>query len=268
MDSKTLLSIVISLLLIGCAIREDQVSSRPPKTLITKNDYEDLKLKPKENKTVKVDYSEGVTVPSIEIIEKLTPEEINQRKFTNNTPRSSLTDLKRLYEKGAEINFRNENNETALINLMKGPFDEETFLKLEYLISVGAKVNFRGRSKTSFLTTPLDAAVYYSTFIFKEDTMSSRPFYAEKVIRYLIESGSYVSGADDMGRTPLHTAAKYDNFIAARILIEAGAEVLAKDYNEKTPLDYATSEEISHLLKEHVPPDTKENVPASVDQEG
>ncbi|MBW2502198.1 MAG: ankyrin repeat domain-containing protein [Deltaproteobacteria bacterium] len=267
MNRYAFLCIACILLLVNCAVQKEPASSRPPKRLITKVEG-DVKRKPLKKKPVEVDYQkEGVTVQSIEIIKKEGPAEFNQRRFIENASYASLDDIKLQYEKGARVNFRNDNNETVLINIIKGAFDNETFLKLEYLVSVGAAVNFRGRSKTSNLTTPLDAAVYYSSSVFKEDTVSDKPYYAEKIIRYLIEAGANVSGTDVKGRSPLHTAAREDNSVAARILLEAGAGVAAKDYDGKTPLDYAVSDQMTRLLQEYSAPDMKEPVPAEVDKQ-
>jgi ankyrin repeat protein len=267
MNRNTFLCIACILLLANCAVQKEPASSRPPKRLITKVEG-DVKRKPLKKKPVEVDYQkEGVIVQNIEIIKKENPAEFNQRRFIEYASYTSLDDIKLQYERGAKVNFRTDNNETVLVNIMKGVFDNETLLKLEYLVSVGASVDFRGRSKTSNLTTPLDAAVYYSSSVFKEDTVSDKMYYAEKIIRYLLEAGANVSRADVKGRTPLHTAAREDNSVAARILLEAGAEVAAKDYDGKTPLDYAVSDQMTRLLQEYSAPDKKEPGPAEVDKQ-
>ena len=48
-------------MLTGCAVQEEPVSNREPKSLITKDDYDDLKIKTPKEEPVEVDYKkEGV----------------------------------------------------------------------------------------------------------------------------------------------------------------------------------------------------------------
>lgn len=268
MNCKAVFCIVVFLVLTGCAAQEEPESTRPPKSLITKNDYEDLKIKPRKKEPVQVDYKkEGVVVPNINIQKEVNTKEVNQRKFIDGAAFGSLDDLKIRYKKGARVNFRNDAGETVLLNVLKGPYSHQTFLKLEYLISIGAQVNFKGRSETSPNTTPLDAAVWYSSSIFKSGTASNNAYYAEQILQYLIDEGAFVSGTDDRGRTPLHTAAKSDNLIAARLLIGAGAEIMPRDYDGKTPLDYAESGTMIKLLKEHGAVDIKDAIPENADKQ-
>ena len=54
-------------MLTGCASHEEPVSTREPKRLITKDDYEDLEIKPRKEEPVEVDYKkEGAYRPSID----------------------------------------------------------------------------------------------------------------------------------------------------------------------------------------------------------
>ena len=53
-------------MLTGCAAMEEPVNTRPPKKLITQDNYVDLKIKPCEEESFEVDYlTEGVYKPSI-----------------------------------------------------------------------------------------------------------------------------------------------------------------------------------------------------------
>jgi ankyrin repeat protein len=267
MNYKTLFCIVFFLVLNGCAAQQEPVNQREPKRLITQDDYEDLKIKPRKKEPVEVDYKEGVTVQNINIKKEVNAKEANQRKFINGAAFGSLDDLKLRHEKGARVNFRNADGEPVLLGLLKGPYDNQTFLKLKYLISIGAQVNFKGKSETSNNTTPLDAAVWHTSYVFKSDTASNNAYYAEQILKYLIDEGANVSGTDDRGGTPLHTAAKSDNLIAAKLLIEAGAEVMPKDYDGKTPLDFTGSGEMTTLLKEYEAVDMKDVMPEDADKQ-
>ena len=55
-------------------------------------------------------------------------------------------------------------------------------------------------------------------------------------------------------RTPLHGAAKTGRSVIVKLLIEAGADLNPKDFENKTPLDEAIKyehSEISDLLRKH-----------------
>ncbi len=67
----------------------------------------------------------------------------------------------------------------------------------------------------------------------------------------MLAKGAKVSGMDEVGKTPLHVAAEYDNVIAAEILIAEGARVMAKDKKGRSPLDYAESASMIKLLKKN-----------------
>ena len=67
MNYKAICCIIVFLMLTGCAAQEEPVSTRPPKTIITKDDYEDLEIKPRKEEPVEVDYKkEGAYRPSID----------------------------------------------------------------------------------------------------------------------------------------------------------------------------------------------------------
>jgi len=58
---------VIFSMLTACAARQESVSTRPPKKLITRDDYVDLKIKPHAEEPFVVDYkNEGTERPSID----------------------------------------------------------------------------------------------------------------------------------------------------------------------------------------------------------
>ena len=69
----------------------------------------------------------------------------------------------------------------------------------------------------------------------------------EPMITYLLEQGLNVNEADGNGITPLHCAAEHGHAIAARALLDAGADRHAQDIFGRTPLDVATDDARSHL---------------------
>jgi len=251
MNYKAISCVIVFLMLTGCAAQEEPVSTRNHKTLITKDDYDDLKIKTSEKEPVEVDYKKGVDRQNFNVITPISPQEAIQNKFLSAATYGLVDELKRHRENGGRINFRNDAGETALIKVLKGPYNEQTLLKLQYLISIGSIVNYRGKSATSISSSPLDIAVWNTSSIFKSDTAFSKPYFAEQVLKYLIDQGAYISGSDDRGRTPLHTAARSDNLFAAELLLESGADVMPKDFDGKTPLDYADSRQMKRILIEH-----------------
>lgn len=57
MKQISVLVFAVFIMLAGCAVHEESVvSSREPKNLIIKDDYEDLKMETRKEKTVEVDY--------------------------------------------------------------------------------------------------------------------------------------------------------------------------------------------------------------------
>jgi ankyrin repeat protein len=178
---------------------------------------------------------------------KLSEKDVIQLRFIETAKFGTISELKDLIKKGADVNTRNQNEETALINAIKFFRDYAIYIKVMYLLDLGADVNLKGRGLFG-ITTPLHQAIWSSKFLFKynKDTID-----AEIILQELIKKGAFVSAQNGDGETPLHIAAKYNHLYAARLLLESGAKVMPKDNEGKTPLDYAESAEMIRLLKEH-----------------
>ena len=73
-------------------------------------------------------------------------------------------------------------------------------------------------------------------------------------IRILIQAGADVTAKDNDGRTPLLHAARWSDETTppeiVTLLIQAGADVNAKDNDDRTPLSLATNPEIIKILKD------------------
>lgn len=261
MFSKTVFCVIFIFLVTGCATREDAVSIEEPRNLITRDDYEDLQVKPPQKKPIEVDYSQGIMKQNFSLVPSKTEQELIQDRFLSQATYGSVDELRLRYENGAKVNFRNQDGETALISVLEGPYDNQTLLKFGFLLSVGAKVNFYGKSKSNQNTAPLNVAVLNSSRVFQSDTASQNPFIAEYILKYLIEKGADITSNDEYGRTPLHIAAMTNNLVAAKILLEADAPAMQQDNFGRTPLHLAKSHQMEAILKEYGAVETEDPFP-------
>lgn len=187
---------------------------------------------------------------------RLKEKDAVQYRFVEAVRFETIETLKKLVEKGARVNTRNPHNETALINVLGAVIvsTDKSYFKLLYLFDLGADVNLNGKG-TFGLTMPLHEAIIMTSYCFnyknpKRDWRNEKNV-ARLILKELIERGAHISGRDDDERTPLHVAAKYNNVVGAKMLIDAGCKLMDKDKYGKTPLDYAESAEMIKLLKSH-----------------
>jgi len=191
----------------------------------------------------------------IDLLVKFGAKRLNEKKavqirFVHAAMFEDIKVLRKLVEKGAKVNTKNQDNETALVNALSVLYRYDTYRKVIYLLDLGANVNQSGKAFGN--TLPLHTAVYMSSFAFKsEHNRGNCKEYSQQILKELLKKGALVSGRDKYERTPLHIAAKYNNLVAAKMLIEGGAKLMDKDSEEKTPLDYAESAEMIKLLKSH-----------------
>lgn len=184
--------------------------------------------------------------------------------------------LKEQLKKGASINYRNCDRETALMNALSAfPYSgKSAYLNVMFLLDMGADVNQKGHDELKFgklaisevfklgathpsitkaMTFPLHQAVYIltSSFNAKGRAKDREVSYAKEILDKLIKRGAYVALEDEDGLTPLHLAAIQNNIYAAQLLLRTGTKVMPKDKSGKTPLDYAESSEMINLLKKY-----------------
>lgn len=70
-----------------------------------------------------------------------------------------------------------------------------------------------------------------------------------QVISLLVSKGANASAQDEIGRTPLHVAAFYNNIEALQILLYELANPLIKNNEGETPFDVATDPVIQFILQ-------------------
>jgi ankyrin repeat protein len=148
---------------------------------------------------------------------------------------------------GAHVNGLDASGETPLLHALHLPImTKEQAAAVWWLLSKGANPNMAGDSEYRDLAgIPLHYFVASNKFTLEG---VEKPFATETLNR-LLKAGAKVSGMDENGRTPLHIAARFDNFVAAEVLIQEGARVMARDKEGRTPLDYAESARMIKLLK-------------------
>jgi len=127
----------------------------------------------------------------------------------------SVSMVRLLIEKGADINAKNNDEETPLHRAVW----QSNLDVIRLLIEKGATVNAKGNGGR----IPLHEAAFKGN---------------PEVVRLLIEKGATVNAKDSEGKTPLYWAATAINGIPdiIRLLIEKGADVNAKNNNGITPL--------------------------------
>ncbi|MBS0183483.1 MAG: ankyrin repeat domain-containing protein [Nitrospira sp.] len=174
-------------------------------------------------------------------------------RFIRAAEQSDIAEMTRLRREGRiDVNAKDERDQTALIVVLRNPiYDEEQYSTIKLLFSFGADPNLTGASQFRGIEgIPIHLAVAENTFTLNKPHRDSKRL-AILVIEEILKQGGKVAHSDSTGRTALHIAAKYDNFVAAEILVAHGATVMPRDNSGKTPLDYAESEKMIKFLKSH-----------------
>jgi uncharacterized protein len=153
-----------------------------------------------------------------------------QIRFIGAAGRGDLILLKRELSGGAKVNSQSPDKKTALIEAVSYGH----FRVVRELLALGANPNLKGHNLGG-LTTPLHAAVFQA-----------------EIMQLLLKAGAHVSSTETYKQqTPLHIAAQFNKPISVKILLDAGAKVMPKDADGKTPLDYAESADVIKLLKSY-----------------
>ncbi|CAG2193013.1 unnamed protein product [Mytilus edulis] len=128
-----------------------------------------------------------------------------------------LTDLKLFIANGADLECRDEDADTPLLNSVYYGHMEN----VQYLVSVGS--NKEARDENGF--TPLLFAVQLGHI---------------EIVKYLVTAQCDIESKTKDGRTALHVAAQYGNLQVTKVLIEeVGISPLDVTYQGKTPYQLA-----------------------------
>lgn len=162
------------------------------------------------------------------------------KKLAEAATNGNLTEVKKLIEKGADINYSNSKRNTALMKVCYFAEHTKYFNIAKELIDLGADVN-KGSIPSNY--TPLDQAVKFNNYKLTKLLLDN---YADPNITF---KGCYE------GRTVLMTAtsAKKPNRLASyelvKLLIDNGADIELEDASGKTALDYALQTGRKDLIK-------------------
>lgn len=199
-------------------------------------------------------YQQNTVVKLLESygVSKISAQEEAQVRLIKAAADHNLSGIIQALKSGARIDEKDSTGLTPLIAALRDPlYDNKQFLVVDHILNQGADPNLTGDSGFKDLEgIPIHMVVVMNTLTMNKPRQDSDKI-ATKVMRKLLTSGAKVSAMDSCGRTALHLAAKYNNVVAARILLEFGCRVIPKDNQGKTPLDYAESAEMIKLLKHH-----------------
>jgi ankyrin repeat protein len=96
-------------------------------------------------------------------------------------------------------------------------------------------------SLTSFVSAQLNSVLFYLRPDVNGQASSTEFEMKPIVARVLIDCGSDVTAKDETHATPLHLAAFWGSAEIVQLLIEHGADVAAQDRHKRTPLHFALS---------------------------
>lgn len=252
MKVKAVFSTFLVLMLVGFTVKQKQAMAGEPKRDSSKTDVRIFNRPPSRvNTLIYVDYKHRNNKQNFVLFTKERDKSFKHIQFIKIAAIGNFHELRSLYEeKKPRVNFRNKKGETALVKVLDGPYDEDTIRKLQYLISVGVRLNVRGKSSKSEYTSPLGVAIWNSRAVFHSGNAAEVQI-AQQVLELLITAGADVSGLEANGKSLLHMAVETNNLFAAKLLLESGAEVIPIDDTHKTPLDIAESGEMIQLLKKY-----------------
>ena len=162
---------------------------------------------------------------------------------------NDVAEVRRLIAEGVDVNARSQsyNRDYRPTALMKAAECDSVDVA-KVLIAAGADVN---AWDNHYGYTALICAAQ-KTYVLKADLKADYERNKSKnmaMVKLLIEAGANVNAKDGYGRTALIYAVRKDSVDMAKLLIEAGADVNVKDGYGKTALDYTYDSGLKELLR-------------------
>jgi len=174
-----------------------------------------------------------------------------QLRFVDAARRNDIIKMEQALNNGADINGLTKQGESALTSALAISANPYSCQAVVYLLKNGANPNLQGRNEQEegLKGTPLHILMLRNGDLFSGG-LDSEKKYMDLLLKQLIKAGADIDAARySDGKTPLHIAVIWKNFVGAKLLIDAGAKNSVKDNNGKTPLDYAQSADMIDLLK-------------------
>ncbi len=174
--------------------------------------------------------------------------------------------IKALVEKGANVNYKNQEGDTPLIESV---FDNASIEVVDFLIEKGADVNAQNEEgNTPLLAASMNGYTEIARSLIENGAdLNLQSQGGETALIYaslhgnlelaalLLEKGANMNEQDVNGQTPLMFGVLNDMVDFVKLLVEKGADKSIKDESDKTALDYATERgdaEIIALLSDGV----------------
>ena len=146
----------------------------------------------------------------------------------------NLEKVEALIKGGANVNERNENEDTALMIAIEKGF--KNVIKL--LIELGADVNIQNKWKKTPLITLLDSRIQKLSAV-KHEHLSLGDFFSFNVydiVKLLIDAGADVNIRDDWHTALFEAIANNHSSDIIKLLIDANADVNSKSNSNSTIL--------------------------------
>ena len=169
--------------------------------------------------------------------------DLNAKLFKAIKTHQPSATIKELLDVGADANVRDTDNATPLHLALNAKI-------AELLITHGANVNAQDKEENTPLHFRYFSKIFPCEYDEYEETEEMKNYLKQQlhIAKVLIEHGADVNAKNKYGWTPLFYTCDVD---MAKLLVEHGADVNAKDNREDTPLHNPGSADMANFLIEH-----------------
>ena len=160
------------------------------------------------------------------VISKEEALELSQGFWNDSGSLKSFDEIKSLLKKGADINAKNKDGETALMKMAK--WGELELVK--YLVENGVNID----KKSPNGDTALIKAAWGGSL---------------DIVKFLVEKGVKVNDKSQGGETALMRAGEIGNFDIVKCLVENGADIDTKDMFGKTAIVFGVASKSKEVVR-------------------